>query len=56
MVAFLSSASVINCEVVLVLVINCEVGFVLVISWDVGKKMEMAQMASHSTKMETPGR
>ena len=46
MVAALSSASLINCEVVLVLVIR----------WEVGKKMEMAQMASHSTKMETPGR
>ena len=66
MVAVLSSASlincevvlllVINCEVVLVLVISCEVVLVLVISWEVGKKMEMAQIASHSTKMETPGR
>ena len=57
MVAVLSSAPLINCEVVLVLAINCEVLLlVLVISWEVGKKMEMAQMASHSTKMETPGR
>ena len=57
MVTALSSASLINCEVVLVLAINSEVVvLVLVISWEVGKKMEMAQMASHSTKMETPER
>ena len=55
MVTVLSSASLINCEVVLA--INCEVVvLVLVISCEVGKKMEMAHIASHSTKMETPER